>query len=215
MKKVFFVFGASILSTTLLTAPANAQPGAFEISAGGVVFDDSNFMGVIGRIGYTQPVFDNTFAIGVEGEAGFGLSKFEISDILVLTDGNNNFTDVQVDQSVEISDSFGGYFIARTPITSKFGVIGRIGYRTTSFAAQREIEYVDPNVDPEIFPESSLDRFRQNLDGKFEGLSGGVGIEYAFNRKSAIRFDATYVDKQDIEITEGNTWVSIVYARRF
>jgi len=211
MKKIVWTLGATLIAAT----NAYAQPGAFEISAGGIVFDDTNYAGILGRVGYTQPVFDNTFALGVEAEAGIGLTTFDFSDELVLTDGNNNFTDVLVEQSFEISDSIGGYFIARTPITSKFGVIGRAGYRSTSYSARRDIELLDPNVDPNIFPDSSLDQFRQNISGTFEGISGGVGIEYAFNRKSAIRFDLTFVDKKGVEITEGNSWASIVYARRF
>lgn len=205
----------SIAIALLVSSPAFAQSGTFDASVGGVTFNDQQFIGAIGRLGYTVPIFDDVFAIGVEADAGFGLAGIESFPAEVIADefGNQYLLAFDIDEKVK--ESFGGYLVARTSTTKQFGVIGRVGYHSSRYTADVFSRVVDSTLPLSEVSSELTTGTTENFDLKFKGLSAGVGIEYFFSKKNGVRLDATFVDTGDLDNDQGGTWTSIVYVRRF
>jgi len=188
MKKIL------LISTGLLAmsaAPAMAQDSGLEVHLGVSMYENNDFTGVQGRLGYMHDV--GSFMIGVEGEIGTAFT--DISE----TASDPTIGNVNVDLGLD--SNAGIYGVFRSNRDSKFGLIGRLGYHSTTFGAT-----VTGN---EI---GSL-----GIDLTASGFAGGLGFDYAFgqSRKNVVRLDATYMDLGDFDIDDGMTVLALSYGRRF
>lgn len=188
MRKILLT--AAILITAS-AAPALAQDSGLEAHVGVSMYENNDFIGVQGRLGYMHDV--GGFTIGAEGEIG-----------TAFTEVTERFTDPElgnIDVDVSVDSNVGIYGVVRTNRDSSFGLIGRLGYHSTKFGG---------NVSNGAIGSISTDL-------SASGFAGGVGIDYAFgnDRKNVVRFDATYLDLGDLEIDDGMTVLALSYGRRF
>lgn len=188
MKKILLITAGLM---TFAATPAMAQDSGLEAHIGVSIYENNDFTGVQGRLGYMHDV--GSFMIGVEGE--IGTSFTDISETVSDPDIGVVTVDLGLDSNAGI------YGVFRSNRESQFGLIGRLGYHTTEFgstvsgAGIRDI----------------------GIDLTASGFAGGIGLDYAFggDRKNVVRFDATYLDLGDFDIDDGMTVLALSYGRRF
>jgi len=188
MKKILLV---TIGLIAFASSPAMAQNSGLEAHIGVSMYENNDFTGVQGRLGYMHDV--GNFMIGVEGEVGTSFT--DVSEtVFDPTLGN-------VDVDLDLDSNAGIYGVFRSNRDSQFGLIGRLGYHSTKFGTT-----VSNNQIGNI-----------GIDLTASGFAGGVGMDYAFgdDRKNVVRFDATYLDLGDFDIDDGMTVLALSYGRRF
>ena len=168
-----------------------AQNSGLEAHIGISMYENNDFTGVQGRLGYMHDL--GSFMIGVEGEVGTAFT--DVSETVFDPDIGNVNVDLGLDSNAGI------YGVFRSNRDSQFGLIGRLGYHSTTF---------DSTVS-----NNQIGNF--DIDLTASGFAGGVGLDYAFggDRKNVIRFDATYLDLGDFDIDDGMTVLALSYGRRF
>jgi len=171
MKFIKTALTAIAISTLAISAQAQDSGTYLNLGVQTVEFDTDN---ILGRVGYN---FNKYF--GVEAEGSIGLSG-------VVEDGFE----------IDIPSTFGGFAIARVPITKKFDIFGRVGYSILNF----EVEGIGEEIDVDL-----------------DGIGFGGGIEYSFNRANGIRLGYTYQTFGDVdEIEVGDAIVfDLAYVRKF
>lgn len=188
MKKILIL---SMALMAVSAAPAMAQDSGFEGHVGVSIYDTNEFIGAQARLGYMHDI--GNLMIGVEGEAGTAFSDTSetVFDPVI---GN-------VDVDLGLDSNIGIYGVARTNRRSNFGLIGRLGYHSTTFGADLANEAIGVI----------------SADLKTDGFAGGIGVDYAFgnDRKNVIRLDATYLDLGDLDIDDGLTVLALSYGHRF
>lgn len=172
-------------------APAMAQNSGLEGHVGVSMYENNDFTGVQGRLGYMHDV--GSFMIGVEGELGTAFT--DVSETVFDPDFG------QVDVDLGIDSNAGIYGVFRSNRDSQFGLIGRLGYHSTTFGST----VTNSNI-------GSV-----GIDLTASGFAGGIGFDYAFGNglKNVVRFDATYLDLGDFDIDDGMTVLALSYGRRF
>ncbi len=188
MKKTL-LFAAGLVA--LATTPAMAQNSGLEGHVGVSMYENNDFTGIQGRLGYMHDV--GSFMLGVEGEVGTAFT--DISETVFDPDLGN------VDVDLGLDSNAGIYGVFRSNRNSQFGLIGRLGYHSTQFGSTVSAEGIG-NI---------------GIDLTASGFAGGVGFDYAFggDRKNVVRFDATYLDLGDFDIDDGMTVLALSYGRRF
>ena len=188
MKKILLISaGLMAMSAT----PTFAQDSGLEVHVGVSMYENNDFTGVQGRLGYMHDV--GSFMIGVEGE--IGTSFTDISE----TVNDPDFGAISVDLGLD--SNAGIYGVFRSNRDSQFGLIGRLGYHSTTFGSTVTGAGVN----------------NLGIDLTASGFAGGVGFDYAFGetRRNVVRFDATYLDLGDFDIDDGLTVLALSYGRRF
>lgn len=153
---------------------------------GGVLYDnDLDSFGLQGRVGYDsgRGFFGSTY--GAEIEGSIGLSDESLSDAVGFTDITSGF-----------EHNIGAYVVSRLPITNRFSVHSRVGYNSQKLGV--DATDVDGNV---IEDTVTLD-----------GLSIGLGAEYAVSPRSGVRIDYTETDTDFGGATKG---FAASYTRKF
>ena len=188
MKKILLIT-AGLLA--FASTPAMAQNSGLEAHIGISMYENNDFTGVQGRLGYMHDI--GSFMIGVEGEVGTAFT--DISETVFDPEIGNVTVDLGLDTNA------GVYGVFRSNRDSQFGLIGRLGYHSTTFGTTVSNNQIG-NVD---------------VDLTASGFAGGIGLDYAFggDRKNVIRFDATYLDLGDFDIDDGMTVLALSYGRRF
>lgn len=188
MKKILLIAAGLIAASA---TPALAQNSGLEAHVGVSMYENNDFTGVQGRLGYMHDV--GGFMIGVEGELGTAFT--DISETVFDPDLGNVNVDLSIDSNA------GVYGVVRTNRESQFGFIGRLGYHSTTFGTT-----VSGNGIGNI-----------GVDLTANGFAGGIGMDYAFGNglKNVVRFDATYLDLGDFDIDDGMTVLALSYGRRF
>ena len=188
MKKILLITaGLMAVSAT----PAMARDSGLEAHVGVAMYENNDFTGVQGRLGYMHDV--GGFMVGVEGEVGTAFT--DVTDTVNDPDLGNVTVDISMDSNA------GVYGVLRTNRDSQFGLIGRLGYHSTTFGGT----VTNGNI-------GSI-----STDLSANGFAGGIGMDYAFgnDRKNVVRFDATYLDLGDLAIDDGMTVLALSYGRRF
>lgn len=188
MKKLLLL-AAGLIATS--TTPAMAQNSGLETHVGISMYENNDFTGVQARLGYIHDL--GNFSIGIEGEGGSAFT--EISETI----NDPQLGTVGVDLTMD--SNLGIYGVARTNRDSQFGIIGRLGYHSTTFGGT----VTNGNI-------GSI-----STDLSANGFAGGIGVDYAFgnDRRNVVRFDATYMDLGDLAIDDGMTVLALSYGRRF
>lgn len=167
-------FLKAALAATAIAAfatSAQAQDSSTYINVGVQTFEFDTY-NVVGRLGYN---FSENF--GVEGEASIGV---------IGTD--EEFFGETVDISTPFS--FGGYLVARYPVSDQFDFFGRVGYSSVKVKAEFDGESESESAD---------------------GLAFGGGIQYNFDDASGLRLGYTSAD-----FDGGNAdVVDLSYVRKF
>ena len=96
--------------------------------------------------------------------------------------------------TTDVDYSVGAFGVARVPVTGRLTGLARLGYHITDVATE-----VDDGL---TVTETS---------NSVDGLAYGVGVEYALNRRDAIRADYTRYDGTGLDADA----LSIAYLRRF
>lgn len=188
MKKILLIT-AGLLAFS--AAPAIAQNSGLEAHVGVSMYENNDFTGVQGRLGYMHDT--GSFMVGVEGEIGTAFT--DISDTVFVPDFGNVNVDLSMDSNAGI------YGVFRSNRDSQFGLIGRLGYHSTTFGS--------------TVNGGELNNLGVDLTAN--GFAGGIGFDYAFGNglKNVVRFDATYLDLGDFDIDDGMTVLALSYGRRF
>ncbi|PHR92895.1 MAG: hypothetical protein COA69_06105 [Robiginitomaculum sp.] len=129
-------------------------------------------------------------AYGVQGRLGYNFSPLFGAELEVSTGVAKEF--VGVGSSVGIDYSVGGFAVARAPLGSKFSLLARGGYHVTKFGV----------TTPAISGTVSMD-----------GFALGLGAEYAFTPKNALRLDYTRYGMRQLGNSTGAA--SLSYVRKF
>jgi len=121
---------------------------------------------------------------GVEAQGSIGLN----TDSDPFAGGSFN---------TKIDYSLSGFAVARWPVSEKFDLLARAGIHNTQVG--RDLEN-PPLIDGAPFTVDSITE---------TGLAVGVGAQYSFDKKNAIRADYTFLDGAEAET------LSIGYIRNF
>jgi len=197
----------SLILGLAISAPVYANDKSVKVEAGPglITYGDSGAIGLQGRANVTIPIVDRAFDIGFEVEGSTAIDKIEEGFPQILEiDGEERevFTFLE---DFGVQEHMAGYFIFRVPLESGLGVSVRAGYHKSNYGGRRIVEIPATEfTDTETF----------DLD--FEGPAAGLGVEYFFgNKKNGVRFDITWHDVSDLDISGGSTWSTLSYMRRF
>ena len=177
--KITKLIAASLLALTVATPAFANDAGQAYVNLGAIKYDvDSSPIGILGRVGYN---FSENF--GIEGEGSFGITK--VTEAALGATGE-----------LKVNHNFGGYVIARVPVSDTFDFFARAGYATTKISV--DVTTNGTNID---------------VSGSVDGIAGGVGLQYNFTDNDGLRFDYTYMDAD--EGLGGLHSLALAYVRNF
>lgn len=165
--------------------------------------DQSYFYGTLGLTSYDL----RNDVYGAEARLGYQSGKIigaEIEGSLGITSSDENIEDASVSPAVTFPGKTGVdystavFATARIPITEELSLHARGGYHATRTTGT----FTDNRSTPPVTT-------NQNLS--VDGLAYGVGAEFAFDAKNALRLDLTRYEAG----SQGGDRGSIAYVRRF
>ena len=161
---------------------------------------DSGVYAGIGVAAYvTEPIgAAGTDLYAVEAKVGYNFNKFfgvEAQGSIGLNTVSDPFADGSLNRKIDYS--VGAFAVGRLPVSEKFELFARAGVHNTQLG--REVEN-PPLIDGVPFTAVSLSE---------TGFAGGLGAQYNFDKKNAIRADYTYFDRTNAET------LSLGYIRKF
>ena len=136
---------------------------------------------------------------GVQGRVGWQSSNYygaEVEGSFGINDDDDTFDfgAGPVATKTGVDTQIAAFAVGRYPVTDKFNVLGRVGYHNTEF----DTEFDDGTTVLE-------DDFSE------DGIAYGVGAEYAFDPKTALRLDYT---RYSYDGPDGDS-LALAVARKF
>ena len=125
--------------------------------------------GPYGGVGLTTYEFDTVGAnavLGYDFNSNFAL---ETEGVLGLSGTTTHFDGHNI--RFKIKNTVGGFVVARLPVNDQISLFARGGYHQT------KVKLADPGV---------------LLDNTTDGVAAGVGIQYSFSGRNAIRLGYTF-----------------------
>lgn len=179
----------TILVSTALAALVAVSAQAQETS------NNVNANGFHAGIGYSM--FDgkgsDLHAVTLRGGADFN-EYFGIEAEVSRSFKDADFEYAGYDFDIELEYAVSGFFKAQYPVSEQFSVYGRLGYTIASIKASTSVANVTFSGEDE-----------------FNGVAYGIGAEWAFAGKNAVRFDITRHDFDEGELDQ----YGVSYVRRF
>jgi opacity protein-like surface antigen len=156
---------ATLVATAIsaFATSAQAQDSGAYVNLGVQTYEFDTW-NLLGRVGYN---FSENF--GVEADAGLGVADTTVDGFDVSTPFN-----------------FGGYLVARYPVSQQFEIFGRVGYASTKFEVEDE-------------------------SATFDGIAYGGGIQYNFDEANGLRLGYT---ANDVDVGTADV-LDLTYVRKF
>ncbi len=175
------------LSTAIITIMALGLTNPAFAEDGSEGNGDGFFVGAGGVM------YDNNDLIGVQGTVGYNFAKYFGVEGVISTGVVD--TDVPgTSLSVGVDSSFAGFGTLRMA-NDQYSVYVKGGYHSTKFGATGPIT--------------------GNLT--LDGIAGGIGFDWYFNKSSGVRMEAVSYDTKDLNVqgVNGMTLISLSYLHKF